>query len=232
VGVDGREALVFVGLVASGVALLWFVLVLFDVWSTARWRQRNQTQMLELMIEGAKGRGGITAEELRQLASAMDEPPRGTPGLTRSLIALTIVTLIGVAMIATLVSTAADSQDLRKTIITSLLSILAAISGFYFGARTAQTSSEQASKPPPVSPAAAQDKSKVSDDAAPAAAAAAAGAAGTGDPAVDPEAAITGPETGPTEPELLDNPEGDDGDQIQDDASDVLPTPEEEDDNR
>jgi hypothetical protein len=189
--------------------------------------------MLELMIEGAKGRGGITAEELRQLASALDEPPRGTPGLTRSLIALTIVTLLGVAMIATLVSTAEDSVDLRKTIVTSLLSILAAVAGFYFGSRTAQTSSEQSSKPPPVSPKAAPDKPNDQDDAAAAAAAAAAAEAASS--AVNQDADVTGPETEtePSEPELLDNPEGDDGEQIQDDGSEVLPTPtEEEDDHR
>jgi hypothetical protein len=61
---------------------------------------------------------------------------------------LIITTLVGVAMVATLVSTAADSSDLRKTIITALLSILGAIAGFYFGARTAQISSEQATRPP------------------------------------------------------------------------------------
>jgi trimeric autotransporter adhesin len=37
---------------------------------------------------------------------------------------------------------------LRKTIITALLSILGTIAGFYFGARTAQISSEQATRPP------------------------------------------------------------------------------------
>jgi type IV secretory pathway VirB10-like protein len=69
-------------------------------------------------------------------------------GLTQALMGLIIITLVGVAMVATLVSTAADSSDLRKTIITALLSVLATIAGFYFGARTAQISSEQATRPP------------------------------------------------------------------------------------
>jgi hypothetical protein len=101
---------------------------------------------------------------------------------------------------------------------------LAAIAGFYYGARTAQVSSEQAAKPPPVSPKAAPDKPKDSDDSS----------AEVPVAVPDPDAAVTGPdtETEPTEPELLDNPEGDDGEQIQDDDSDVLPTPTEEDDHR
>jgi hypothetical protein len=103
---------------------------------------------------------------------------------------------------------------------------LAAVAGFYFGARTAQTSSEQASTPPTISPKAAPDKQTDPDN----------GSAEAPDVAVpDPDADVTGPdtETEPNEPELLDNPEGDDGEQIQDDDSDVLPTPkEEEDDHR
>src|SRR5690348_12136636 len=78
----------------------------------------------------------------------MNTPPRGLQGLTQALLGLTITTLVGAAMVATLVSTAADSSDLRKTIITALLSILGTIAGFYFGARTAQISSEQATRPP------------------------------------------------------------------------------------
>jgi hypothetical protein len=205
--VDGSTALVFIGLVAGGVALLWFSLLLFDVWSTNRWRQRNQTQLINQMIKGSN-RDGLSAEEVRQLVSAMDRPPRGASGLTQSLIALTIVTLVGVALIATLVSTANDSSDLRKTIITSLLSILAAISGFYFGARTAQTSTEQATKPPETSPGAGPAQSTVP--------------IGEGDG--DGEEA-TGSEMAPAEPEFQDNPDGDEGDQNQDDQAEVLPTP-------
>jgi hypothetical protein len=154
VHVQGNQALWFIGIVAGGVALLWFSLLFFDVRSTNRWRRTDQRELLDQMIEGARDKGGgLSVEEVRQLVSAMDRPPRGTSGLTQSLLALTIVTLVGVAMVATLVSTGGDSIDQRKTIITSLLSITATITGFYFGARTAQTSNEQATKPPEASAA-------------------------------------------------------------------------------
>jgi hypothetical protein len=95
------------------------------------------------------GRAGtLSVEEIRQIVSAIDTQPRGTQGLTQSLLGLIVATFVGVAMIATLVSTAADSSDLRKTIVTALLSILGVIAGFYFGARTAQTAAEQATRPP------------------------------------------------------------------------------------
>jgi hypothetical protein len=154
VHVQGNQALWFIGIVAGGVALLWFSLLFVDVRSTNRWRQKDQRELLDKMIDGARDKGGgLSVEEVRQLVSAMDRPPRGASGLTQSLLALTIVTLVGVAMVATLVSTGSDSTDQRKTIITSLLSITATITGFYFGARTAQTSNEQATKPPEASPA-------------------------------------------------------------------------------
>src|SRR5205807_10481421 len=79
-------------------------------------------------------------------------PPRGTSGLTQSLLALFIASLVAIALVTTLVSAGIDSSDLRKTIVTSLLSVLATIAGFYFGARTAQTSTEQATRPPVPAP--------------------------------------------------------------------------------
>jgi len=138
VDVEGNQALLFIALVALGVALLWFVPLLYDTWKTNKWRRTSQGPLLRALIEkAAPGNERLTIEEVRQIASAMDRPARGTQGLTQSLLALIIASLIGVAMVATLVSTASDSSDLRKTIVTALVSVLATIAGFYFGARTA-----------------------------------------------------------------------------------------------
>jgi hypothetical protein len=64
----------------------------------------------------------------------------GARGTTRTVIALLVMALAGVALAATLVSGASDAQDLRKTIITALLTFLAVIGGFYFGTRAVQDS--------------------------------------------------------------------------------------------
>jgi hypothetical protein len=130
-------------------ALLWFLPILYDNRQANKWRAVRQAQIIDKMVDAASREGnGLSVEEVRQLVSAMDRPPRGASGLTSSLLALLIVFLVGVALFASLLSRDAASGDLRKTIITSLLAVLASISGFYFGARTAQTSTEQATKPP------------------------------------------------------------------------------------
>ena len=147
VDVSGTGALVFIGVLALAVAILWFIPTLIDLRKANQWRADHQSKLLEHLVKAA-GSNGLSVDDLRQIVSAMNTPPRGTQGLTQALIGLMIITLVGVAMIATLVSTAADSSDLRKTIITALLSVLATIAGFYFGARTAQISSEQATHPP------------------------------------------------------------------------------------
>jgi hypothetical protein len=143
--VTGARALWFVGIVAALSSLLWALPLLYDTWKANQWRTDKQFVLLEKMIAKA---GHLSVEEIRQIVSAMDTQPRGSQGLTRSLLGLIISTFVGVALVATLVSTALDSSDLRKTIITAMLSILATVAGFYFGARTAQTSTEQATRPP------------------------------------------------------------------------------------
>ena len=148
VNVAGTSALVFIGVLALAVAILWFIPTLYDLRKANQWRSTEQSELLKDMVKAAAREKGLSVEDVRQIASAMNAPPRGVQGLTQALLGLIITTLVGVAMVATLVSTAADSSDLRKTIITALLSILGTIAGFYFGARTAQISSEQATRPP------------------------------------------------------------------------------------
>src|SRR4051812_8693563 len=146
---SGAAALVWISGLAVFLALLWFVPIVYDNRQANKWRAVRQAQIIDKMLdEVAREGNGLSVEEVRQLVSAMDRPPRGANGLTSSLLALLIVFLVGVALFASLVSRDAASGDLRKTIITSLLAVLATISGFYFGARTAQTSTEQATKPP------------------------------------------------------------------------------------
>jgi hypothetical protein len=145
VDVGGNQALWFIVILAGATALLWAFPLFYDAVQANRWRRDQQAYLLGRMVNSA---GRLSVEEIRQIASAIDTPPRGTQGLTQSLLALLIVTFVGVAMLGTLVSTATGADDLRKTIIASLLSILATIVGFYFGARTAQSAAEQATRPP------------------------------------------------------------------------------------
>jgi hypothetical protein len=184
-------------------ALLFFVPIVYDNRQANKWRAVRQAQIIDKMLDAVAREGnGLSVEEVRQLVSAMDRPPRGANGLTSSLLALLIVFLVGVALFASLLSRDSASGDLRKTIITSLLAVLASISGFYFGARTAQTSTEQATKPPESRPNVGSNRNPDDGRPGPASRASSAEAernrnAETGAPVVPPPAVDDGGHTAP-----------------------------------
>jgi hypothetical protein len=138
VGVHGAAALWFIAVVIAIIAGLAFAPTIIDAWKAAKWRTTLTNELTQEMHQGR-----IAHSDLQALLAAIAEP-RGVRGLTRSLIALLVVVLATFALAVTVLSDAADAIDLRKTIITSLLTVLATVAGFYFGSRTAQTSAEDA----------------------------------------------------------------------------------------
>jgi hypothetical protein len=55
-----------------------------------------------------------------------------------------LITVVGVALAAVLLSSSGDAGDLRKTVITSILTLLGTIVGFYFGTRAVEAASAPA----------------------------------------------------------------------------------------
>jgi signal transduction histidine kinase len=137
--VEGSGALWIVGLAGLLIVILWALPVLFDV-LRAYQAQKRAWDLLSTELERALANGNPTSSaDLLKLVRAMRQPPVGMRGLYRALMAFTIITVVAIALTALLLSSSDDAGDLRKTVITSILSILATIVGFYFGARTAES---------------------------------------------------------------------------------------------
>jgi hypothetical protein len=137
----------FILAVVGVFAALWFSLLLFDRISAARWRRSDTYgNLLSQLVDKAfpaSPDAKATADEVRFLASAISEPPRGAKGLTRSVLALGLLTLVGVAMVVLLVGNSSNAGDLLKTVVTALLTALTTIVGFYFGAKAVQDVTER-----------------------------------------------------------------------------------------
>jgi hypothetical protein len=154
IDLKGSQAIAVVIAVGLGVAIMWVV----PFWMDARRAYRLRDQAIKLiggqLLEAAR-KNGLTVAELRELLGTIGQPATGQRGLTRALMAFTIITIVGVALVAVLLSSSGDASDLRKTIITSLLAVLATIVGFYFGTRAAETATEATTQAPsPQEPAA------------------------------------------------------------------------------
>jgi hypothetical protein len=164
-GIQGAPALWFLlGLVLL-IVLAWLLPLMIDILAAYRAQRRERDLLHELIrlvfaraeasqAPAAQGEAAIPVSEakLLDLLSAVGQPPTGTRGLNRVLMAFAIVTVIGVLSVALLFSGAADAAELRKTIVVGLIGVLATIVGFYFGSRTAseaQAKGPTGPQPPP-----------------------------------------------------------------------------------
>ena len=77
-----------------------------------------------------------TNEEIKALLKDMDQGPTGLVGLTRGLIALTLILVLGIAAFH-LILFAPKVPDIAEKLLTLLAGTLTAITGFYFGSRAA-----------------------------------------------------------------------------------------------
>jgi fibronectin type III domain protein len=140
-GNDGR--VVFVGLVAGLFAALWFALLWYDRRKT---NERITVLLNALIADTSRPRAErLTAAEIRALTSAA--ATRGATGLTRTTIALGLLTLVGVVLAALLVGNGSNASDLLKTVATALTTALTTVLGFYFGAKTTTDAVAQVGAP-------------------------------------------------------------------------------------
>ena len=148
----GGSVTIFMTIVVSALVILLFAPVVYGALLEARTQRARQKFAADLLPKRDR-KHALSPDEFATIAESytkiVGDRPRseeegGDKGLTSTLLALATLTLVGLALVVVLVSSSSDAMDLRKLIITALVSILASISGFYFGARTAQKSAAQA----------------------------------------------------------------------------------------
>jgi hypothetical protein len=137
----GSEAVSFLVVVSLALVAVWFVPVLLDARRAYRLRQDVISFLREDAMH-AVARDGLTLDELKALLQTIGEPATGQRGLARALLALSVTSIVGVVALALLLSSASDAADLRKTIVTALLSVLGVVVGFYFGSRSVESAME------------------------------------------------------------------------------------------
>jgi signal transduction histidine kinase len=140
-GVSGGEAVWLIVGIAAGLALLWAIPMYLDARRAYKAYKYLQIPLMEkLLAASEEGKLDLSEDQKGELVKAATKRFEATTGLARALMAFAVISILSVALVAVLVSDASDAPDLRKTIITALVSILGTIVGFYFGARTAEIS--------------------------------------------------------------------------------------------
>ncbi|MCZ4119001.1 hypothetical protein [Streptomyces sp. H39-S7] len=133
-GLKGPWAFVLIAVVVIVIAVIAVLPLIIDIRQATAWRR----QLTDELIGQA-----ATNSDVRELLRDMREP-RGIRGLTRSIIAVLILALVSFALAVAMLSSGGDAGDLRKTIVTSLMTVLATVAGFYFGSLGAQNSADDA----------------------------------------------------------------------------------------
>jgi hypothetical protein len=110
---------------------------------------RSKSRAYKLLADKASA-NGLNLKELQELVKEISKAPPGISGLARATMALTVIMVLGVATIHILVERCetGDSQIVNN-VLSMLSGLLAAITGFYFGGRSAEKATEESRKVPP-----------------------------------------------------------------------------------
>jgi hypothetical protein len=121
--------------ISKGLLFLYMLLIIllpvsctiYDIYKSYRERDR----ILDL-LKSVK-----STDEIKSLLSAMDEGPTGLVGLTRGMIAVTLILVLAFAVFHLIVFTPSEVPDLAEKLLMLLAGTLTAITGFYFGSKAA-----------------------------------------------------------------------------------------------
>jgi hypothetical protein len=118
-----------------GLAFLWLLPYVIDLFASYRRDGKVRDGLIKPLLAG-KSISELSDGQLKEVTTFLKKEPEGLTGLVRSLLALIVLTIAGVALFFTLSSQ--TDAELRKTIVTAILAILGTIAGFYFGSKSMQ----------------------------------------------------------------------------------------------
>jgi hypothetical protein len=130
---------------STGLVIIYVLLiVLLPVASTIYDIKKSYAERTKVLD---KLKQGSTVDEIKGLLTDMDQGPTGLIGLTRGVIAVTLVLILAIAAFHFVVF-GNKVPDIAEKLLTLLAGTLTAITGFYFGARTAESAKSQAPSAP------------------------------------------------------------------------------------
>jgi hypothetical protein len=137
---------------SKGLALLLIyvgLIVLLPIWATL-YDIRKSYEERKTVFDKLRSGEAATPEQTSALLKSMDQGPTGLTGLTRGLIALTLILVLAIAAFHLIVF-APKVPDIADKLLTLLAGTLTAITGFYFGSKAATeaAAAATASQTPP-----------------------------------------------------------------------------------
>ena len=108
------------------------------------YRSRSKTRKL---LENRAVTDKLDAAALQEFIKEISKAPPGITGLSRASIALTVIIVLGIAMVHILVKEcpATNDSQIVNNVLSMLAGLLAAITGFYFGGKAAEKKEEEGS---------------------------------------------------------------------------------------
>jgi hypothetical protein len=116
----------------------------------------NSRKETWLLLINKASQDGLTKEELQALIQSTAAGPPGISGMSRALMALAVIIILGIAVFHLLgTCQIKDSTQIVNNVLSMLAATLASITGFYFGGRSAEEK-----KTPEAKAAGERDKEK------------------------------------------------------------------------
>ncbi len=124
-------------------ALVASIPMIVDIFKA--YQSHNETKKL---LIGKISQKDLKTEEIKELIKEIDKAPPGIPGLARATMALTVITILGIAVIHVLVKIpfGEQNQQIVSNVLSILAGLLSAITGFYFGGKAAEKKTVEETK--------------------------------------------------------------------------------------